>query len=534
MKKLTKQRKVFFKHMPSVILLPVVLLLISGSVFADGGDMKWHKTYDLGSETVSISKVVKATDDGGFIIACEHTTSDRKSRILVIKTDASGDTLWTKYYGWGDDYYYTVGLKGIEQLSDGGYIIGGTRFWYLEEIEDAEAVLIKTDANGDTLWTRSYGRDNSSEYIPAYSCFSVHEISDGGFIIGGCMTKESTEGGLGHYDGLVIKTDTNGDSLWARTFGEDIDSTAYIFYNTLETTNGGFIVGGYRQWLDLEGDDAWYKQPYLMKLSANGDSLWSCVYRQSATASIFDLIITSDGGYAYSGSMFDDVSWNQNLTVGKADSVGNELWYHEFNNGVENDSILFTNEGTSLVQTEDNGFLVAGIMNYADTDLRTYKNPLILRLDASGDSVWFNNYYDEIGYAAFFSAALTEDGSFVAAGGNYVPGDGYTDALIAKFDLMVSIDDNPVILPDEFTLMQNYPNPFNMSTVISYELKSSMEVKLDVYDLLGRIVETLVDEKQTAGVYHVNWYADDIASGMYFYKLQAGDYTKSMKMSLVK
>jgi choice-of-anchor B domain-containing protein len=89
-------------------------------------------------------------------------------------------------------------------------------------------------------------------------------------------------------------------------------------------------------------------------------------------------------------------------------------------------------------------------------------------------------------------------------------------------------------VPKVFALAQNYPNPFNPSTVVSYQVPSLSEVKLEVFDMLGRKIATLVNEKQSAGKYSVDFNARTLASGMYFYKLTAGSFSETRKMMLVK
>jgi hypothetical protein len=88
--------------------------------------------------------------------------------------------------------------------------------------------------------------------------------------------------------------------------------------------------------------------------------------------------------------------------------------------------------------------------------------------------------------------------------------------------------------PMEFSLEQNYPNPFNPTTVISYQLPVISNVKLSVYDVLGKEVTTLVNEQKPAGNYTVQWNAAGLPSGIYFYKLQAGTYTATKKLVVIK
>src|SRR4030095_16448044 len=89
-------------------------------------------------------------------------------------------------------------------------------------------------------------------------------------------------------------------------------------------------------------------------------------------------------------------------------------------------------------------------------------------------------------------------------------------------------------IPSVFALEQNYPNPFNPSTGIKYQIAKESFVKITVYDILGKNVATLVNEKKSAGFYNVEFNASNYASGLYFYKMEAGDFTEVKKMMLVK
>ncbi len=89
-------------------------------------------------------------------------------------------------------------------------------------------------------------------------------------------------------------------------------------------------------------------------------------------------------------------------------------------------------------------------------------------------------------------------------------------------------------IPRQFLLSQNYPNPFNTSTTIKYNLPVVSDVTINVYSILGRKVETLVQEEQQAGYYRIVWDANDVSSGMYFYRIQAGEYDETRKMVLLK
>jgi parallel beta-helix repeat protein len=98
----------------------------------------------------------------------------------------------------------------------------------------------------------------------------------------------------------------------------------------------------------------------------------------------------------------------------------------------------------------------------------------------------------------------------------------------------VSIDNGVPEIPNRFALAQNYPNPFNASTIINYTLPEKAVVSIEIYDRLGRKVETLIQAKQPAGYHQVVWDASDHSSGMYFYRIEAGEYSDTKKMVLLK
>ena len=94
--------------------------------------------------------------------------------------------------------------------------------------------------------------------------------------------------------------------------------------------------------------------------------------------------------------------------------------------------------------------------------------------------------------------------------------------------------DNTLELPSTFSLNQNYPNPFNPATVISYQLPVSSSVKMEVFDLTGRSIATLVDGVMPAGYHEVSFDASGLSSGIYIYRIQSGTFSQTGKMMLVK
>ena len=107
--------------------------------------------------------------------------------------------------------------------------------------------------------------------------------------------------------------------------------------------------------------------------------------------------------------------------------------------------------------------------------------------------------------------------------------------LVTKNGGVDAVIDRPIVsVPGKAELEQNYPNPFNPSTLINYSLPGSSHVFLKIYDVLGREVRTLVDEKQNAGSHNIIFQAADLPSGVYFYRLQAGTFSETKKLLLLK
>jgi hypothetical protein len=143
----------------------------------------------------------------------------------------------------------------------------------------------------------------------------------------------------------------------------------------------------------------------------------------------------------------------------------------------------------------------------------------------TGSSNGVNNYV----------RALAVVGNEVFVGGWFTSAGGIASTFIARWNSGTSrVEQLSPTAPKTFLLEQNYPNPFNPSTTIRYQLPVASEVKLEVYDVLGKKIATLVNERQSAGSYQVVWNASGLSSGTYFYRLQAGTFVETKKMIMVK
>jgi len=138
-------------------------------------------------------------------------------------------------------------------------------------------------------------------------------------------------------------------------------------------------------------------------------------------------------------------------------------------------------------------------------------------------------FYDYIAYCGDYPATVVDSSYFqieVVAG---PAGDGTGWVLTGSF-----LEGESTELPCEFALSGNYTNPFNAQTVIEYQLRQATDVKLEVYNLIGEKVATLLNEAEEAGYKSVTWDASEVSSGVYFYKLTAGDLTEVKRMTLLR
>ena len=260
------------------------------------GDTLWTKTF--GGANYDYGYSVQQTADGGYIIAgTTESFGTGGYDFYLIKTDANGDTLWTKTFdGISDDYG-----NHVQQTADGGYVIAGTTGNY----PTTDFYLIKTTANGDTLWSKTFGGTNYDW------CNSVKHTADGGYIIVG----ETENFGAGNLDVYLIKTDANGVTLWSKTFGGTSDDYGYSIQ---QTTDGGYIIAGNTESFGAGGYDF-----YLIKTTANGDTLWTKTFGGTYDDYCFSVQQTTDGGYIIAGETESFGAGNGDVYLLKTDANGN-------------------------------------------------------------------------------------------------------------------------------------------------------------------------------------------------------------------
>jgi len=413
----------------------------------------WERTY--GGSDYDYGYSVAQTSDDGYIVAGITTSFGAGATdVYLVKTDAVGDTIWTRTNGGsdGDDGY------SVAQTSDGGYIVAGRTSSFGAGFYDV--YLVKTDGLGDTLWTRTYG---GSDYDVGSS---VAQTSDGGYIVAG-LTQSFGAGGTDVY---LVKTDAVGDTIWTRTYGgSDGDWGASV----AQTSDGGYIVAGYTYSFGAGLSDV-----YLVKTDSVGDTMWTRTYGGSKLDWGYSVAQTSDGGYIVAGLY--DYDWEAetggDVYLVKTDSLGDTIWTRTYGGSGYD-------YGYSVAQTSDGGYIVAGrTLSFGAGSSDVY----LVKTDAVGDTIWTRTYGGSSGDYGF-SVAQTSEGGYIVAGQTLSFGAGLSDFYLIKTDSLgyTGIEEKPLSAKPEAFALSAYPNPFNSAVSIT----APEGAEIEIFDVNGRMVE---------------------------------------------
>lgn len=405
------------------------------------GSELWRKYY--GNSFADQLESMAATSDGGFVMAGVTETTDLSYQMFVVRTDANGDTLWTKTYG-GPQWDIA---KKIIALADGGFALVGQTYSYGNG--QGDAYLLRLDMLGDTIWTRTYGGTNPD------GLNSIGSTSDGGFILAGY----TESAGMGGKDIWILRTASIGDTIWTKTIGGAEDDIAY---SVLQTLNGGFAFAGSMQSGSVGGADF-----YLQKVDANGADVWTNFFGGLDDDEWFDLIESNVGdlvsiGYSLSsiGAGGEDVFISR---VG-ADGIFGGL-SSNYGSGADD-------RGYSVIQTFDNGYAIAGV---TEGFLFRQQDALFVKTDYNG---LFNSVYTDVNEA-------------------------YLDGELRSFSF--------------------YPNPSAGTTTFlangfeQWEGLFQQPIVLQLFDAVGKLIQTITLSNSVTEVD-----LNALNSGIYIYRLRSG------------
>ncbi len=245
----------------------------------ENGDTIWTRTY--GGAARDIAYGVYPTSDGGFImVGATRSSGNGLSDLYLVKANAQGDSMWAKTFGGSEqDFGYSV-----LETPDGGFIAVG--FTESSGSGMGDMYIIRTDASGDSIWTRTFGGSADDRAL------KIKPANDSGFII----TGYSSSFGSGGTDVYMLKISNQGDSVWAFTYGGLQDDCGYDIENA---ANGGYIVCGITRSFGEGNEDV-----YLLRLSEQGDTNWTQTYGGSSDDGAAAVIEMPDHGLLIAGKTY--------------------------------------------------------------------------------------------------------------------------------------------------------------------------------------------------------------------------------------
>lgn len=542
-------KKIIF-FLITVCCLITATILSSGSVFSQS---QFQLT--IGGNGDEYGNSVIQTTDGGYALVGETDSYGAGySDFYMVKLNSNRTLQWTKTIGGSDnDYYYKV-----VQTTDGGYAALGITYSFGAGSWDFN--ILKLNASGSLQWDKTIGGSGDDESL------DFVQTTDGGYaIVGGSNTF-----GAGGFDAYIVRLNSAWNLQWRKAIG---GSGFDVVGSIVQTSDGGYAAAGWTNSFGAGGYDM-----YIVKLDAGGNLQWSKTVGGTDFDYAYSIIQTSDGGFAVAGKTVSYGAGGYDVYVVKLSSSGALQWTRTVG-GTGDDGASVRNP---LIQTTDGGYAVCGStesFGAGATDM------YIVKLNSSGNLQWSETvggpYVDVAN-----SILQTTDGGFDIIGRTGSFGAGGNDMYFVKLDAngnacsnstspqsssgtggtigsppsivnsppLTDMSVDPSIssggtltsfcptgvqpisngIPDSYKLQQNYPNPFNPSTKISYSLPRAGNVKLVVFDALGREIAILVNKQMNPGSYEVTWDASNYPSGVYFYKLTSGDYTETRKMILIK
>ena len=263
------------------------------------GNIEWQSLY--GDTRDEIANSISSASDGGFIIAGEITNENTgNSSCYLLKVNNNGEFEWDRSFGGSlnDQGFFLI------SANDGGFVITGvTRS---QNDSSGDLWLIKVNNTGEILWEKTFGGENFE------SGRSLQQTSDDGYIIVG----QTESFGNGNNDAYLLKTDSQGNEIWSRTYGgSGTDQGRYV----VETLDQGYIISGYTDsYGSMGGFNFW-----LIKTDSNGDLEWQEYYGGSGDDRAFCGIQASDGGYAIVGQSNTGGSTGVDILLVKTDDIGN-------------------------------------------------------------------------------------------------------------------------------------------------------------------------------------------------------------------
>lgn len=478
----------------SGFLVAAAVFVLSTSAFADGS-LRWTKSYGWNNDDEATSVIQTPGDKGYLAVGFTNSQGLGGYDMLGIKTDSIGDTMGVGVFGGIEDDK----ANEVQLAKDKGYIIVGYTTSYGAGGQDV--YLIKIDSMGQMIWSKTYGGSGDE------AGNSVQQTFDGGYIIVG-MTNSYGSGGQDIY---VIKTNSTGDTVWTRVFGDPRDDWGV---SVQQTVDSGYIIAANTTL------SSYYTEIVLSRLDSQGNELWAKGYPGNGDDQAFSVQQTADSGFILAG-------WTGSFDAYllKTNSAGDSMWSKAYGGSGDD-------EAYSVRQTNDGGYIFTGLTtSYGQSAGNKYV--YLVKTKANGDTSWTRFFGNDSGWNWGNSVKQTMDGGYIIAGMTQNPGNGSPDVYLIKTDSAgyVAVEDTPGIKP-QLSKLEIEQNPARGFASLSYYIPAKANVSLKVYDIAGNMVKTLVNGNKNAGNYNAE--LGGLTEGVYFARLATGNNTVTKKIVLLK
>ena len=291
------------------------------------GGFIWEKY--CGLDSINYAKGINHSSDGGFVVCGQGllynlwpSSISNVSKAYVAKLSEDGGLIWQNGYGERSDTcgYVVFNIKSVTNDEFGGYICAGYCWDWPERNIDVYVLRIRED--GSLLWDRLYG----TPLYPDWG-WDICETPEGDFIVTG-QTRSYGPAIGDLYDLYLFKINPTGDVIWERNYGGFYDEEGRVI---LPTRDGNFMVAGVTMSFGEGNSDGW-----LLKINTDGDTLWTKTYGGRGIDYFMDMDTTCDGGFIITG---DKVVDGTDLWLLKVDSLGEVDWVQEVNSKPQQISI---------------------------------------------------------------------------------------------------------------------------------------------------------------------------------------------------
>lgn len=467
----------------------------------------WAAVYNGSGNSNDRASCIYADNSGNVYVSGYASGAASSSDFVTIKYNTNGIQQWVSTYnGIGNAIDY-VNSMSVDQNGN-VYVTGQS---YGGVVSQYDYATVKYNTNGIQQWVVRYNGSGNSNDQSA----SVASDDSGNVYVTGASFESSTS----TLDYATIKYNSSGIQQWISYYngpGNGIDGASSV-----KTDNQGNVyVTGYSRGSGTQYDFA------TIKYNSSGEQMW--VSRHNGNSGGNDgansLIVDTDGNIFVSG--YSPMSGLANdIVLIKYNNAGIRQWI-SFYNGPANLS------DSSLAMAMDNqgNICVTGFSNGSGTS----KDFITIKYNGNGIQQWAMRYDGENNNEDIaYSVAFDQLGNVYVAGKSPTENTA-EDIVTLKYSTLSGVLSAVNGTAGNYELYENYPNPFNPSTKIKFTIPELSFVKVSVYDILGNMVAVLTDEKLAPGIYIKEFSPENLPGGVYFCKLEAGNFVKTRKMILVK